>query len=100
LVTAGNGKPPADVSAPDLVDASLMVKDEWRRHFSPEVQKYAIFPERRREMANGVMGDPFVASAEKGGKLFDVFLDRLVMLCRDYHEAEPPRYREFGSHCT
>src|ERR671913_202887 len=35
----------------DLVDNSLMVKDEWRRHFSPEVQKYAIFPERRREMA-------------------------------------------------
>jgi creatinine amidohydrolase/Fe(II)-dependent formamide hydrolase-like protein len=77
-----------------------MVKDEWRRHFSPEVQRYAIFPERRREMANGVMGDPFVASAEKGEALFDVFLDRLVMLCRDYHEADPPRYKEFGSHCT
>jgi creatinine amidohydrolase len=85
---------------PDLVDASLMVKDEWRRHFSPEVQKYAVFPERRREMANGVMGDPFVASAEKGEALFNVFLDRLVMLCRDYHEAEPPRYKEFGSHCS
>jgi creatinine amidohydrolase/Fe(II)-dependent formamide hydrolase-like protein len=51
-------------------------------------------------MANGVMGDPFVASAEKGEALFDVFLDRLVMLCRDYHEADPPRYKEFGSHCT
>ncbi len=84
----------------DLIDSSLMVKDEWRRHFSLEVQKYAIFPERRREMENGVMGDPFVASAEKGKALFDIFLDRLVMLCRDYHAEEPPRYKEFGSHCV
>jgi creatinine amidohydrolase/Fe(II)-dependent formamide hydrolase-like protein len=51
-------------------------------------------------MANGVMGDPFVASAEKGKALFDVFLDRLVLLCRDYHAEEPPRYQEFGSHCV
>jgi creatinine amidohydrolase len=84
---------------PELVDMTLAVKDEWRRHFSPAVQRYAIFPERRREMAHGVMGDPFVASAEKGGRLFNVLVERLVALCRDYHEADPPRYREFGSHC-
>ena len=84
---------------PQLVDEARMVKDEWRRHFSPEVQRYAIFPERRREMAHGVMGDPFVASAEKGERLFTVLLDRLVTLCREYHAAEPPAYREFGSHC-
>jgi creatinine amidohydrolase len=83
---------------PNLVDSDRMVKDEWRLKFSPEVQKFARFPERRREMANGVMGDPFVASAEKGEKLFNVLLDRLVQLCRDYHDEEPPRYREFGSH--
>jgi creatinine amidohydrolase len=84
---------------PNLVDMSLAVKDEWRRHFSPEIQRFAGFPERRREMEHGVMGDPFVASAEKGEKLFDVLVERLVQLCREYHEAEPPRYREFGSHC-
>ena len=84
---------------PELVDMSLAVKDEWRRHFSPAVQRYAVFPERRREMANGVMGDPFVASAEKGERLFNVLVERLVALCRDYHASEPPRYREFGSHC-
>ena len=84
---------------PELVDMSLAVKDEWRRPFSPAVQRYALFPERRREMAHGVMGDPFVASAEKGGRLFEVLVDRLVALCREYHEADPPRYREFGSHC-
>jgi len=84
---------------PELVDMNLAVKDEWRRHFSPEVQRYAVFPERRREMEHGVMGDPFKASAEKGERLFNVLVDRLVQLCREYHNEEPPRYREFGSHC-
>ena len=60
------------------------VKDEWRRHFSPEVQRFAQFPERRREMEHGVMGDPFVASAEKGERLFTVLQERLVTLCREY----------------
>lgn len=84
---------------PQLVDSAKMVKDEWRRPFSPEVQRYAVFPERRREMAHGVMGDPFAAAAAKGERLFGVLLDRLVALCRDYHAAAPPLYREFGSHC-
>jgi creatinine amidohydrolase/Fe(II)-dependent formamide hydrolase-like protein len=78
---------------------TVAVKDEWRRHFSEAVQRYAVFPERRREMAHGVMGDPFVASAEKGERLFNVLVDRLVTLARQYHELGPPRYREFGSHC-
>jgi creatinine amidohydrolase len=84
---------------PQLVDESRMVKDEWRRHFSPGVQRYAMFPERRREMAHGVMGDPFVASAGKGERLFAVLQERLVTLCREYHASDPPAYREFGSHC-
>jgi creatinine amidohydrolase len=82
-----------------LVDMNRAVKDEWRMKFSPEIQKFAKFPERRREMEHGVMGDPFVASAEKGEQLFTVLRDRLVALCREYHDEDPPRYREFGSHC-
>jgi len=84
---------------PQLVDESRRVKDEWRTLFSPDVKKYAQFPERRREMEHGVMGDPFVATAEKGERLFGVLLERLVTLCREYHASEPPKYREFGSHC-
>jgi creatinine amidohydrolase len=82
----------------NLVDMSRAVKDEWRLKFTPEVNRYAKFPERRREMEHGVMGDPHVASAEKGERLFAVLLERLVDLCREYHDVEPPRYREFGSH--
>jgi creatinine amidohydrolase len=82
-----------------LVDMSLAVKDEWRQKFSKPVQRYAQFPERRREMEHGVMGDPHVASAEKGEKLFNVFVDKLSALCREYHDSEAPRYYEFGSHC-
>ena len=84
---------------PHLVDMDLAVKDEWRMLFSKEVQRYAHFPERRREMEHGVMGDPFVASAEKGEKLFNLLVERLSTLCREYHESEPPQYRQFGSHC-
>ncbi len=83
----------------DLIDMNRAVKDEWRRNFSAAVQRYAMFPERRREMAHGVMGDPLHASAEKGERLFNVLVDRLVTLCREYHDEEPPRYKEFGSHC-
>lgn len=84
---------------PRLIAADRMVRDTWRRHFSPEIQRFAEFPERRREMENGVMGDPFAASSAKGARLFDVLTERLISLCREYHAAEPPRYREFGSHC-
>ena len=84
---------------PNLVDMSLAVRDAWRLKFSPEVGRFAMFPERRREMAHGVMGDPFVASADKGERLFTLLTERLITLCREYHEIEPPRYREFGSHC-
>jgi creatinine amidohydrolase len=84
---------------PQLVDPSRAVKDDWRLKFGPEVGRYAHFPERRREMAHGVMGDPFVASAAKGERLFRVLVDRLVALCHEYHAIDPPKYREFGSHC-
>lgn len=85
---------------PHLVEMERAVRDEWRRHFSPEVQAYAVFPERRREMAHGVMGDPLVASTAKGERLFNLLVERLVALCREYHAAEPPQYREFGSHSS
>ena len=84
---------------PELVDMDRAVRDEWRMLFSPAVQQYARFPERRREMEHGVMGDPHVASAAKGERLFNLLVERLVTLCREYHQAAPPRYREFGSHC-
>ncbi len=84
---------------PELVALERAVKDEWRRPFGPEVGRYARFPERRREMAHGVMGDPHLASAAKGERLFTLLQERLVALCREYHAVEPPRYREFGSHC-
>jgi creatinine amidohydrolase len=83
-----------------LVDMSRAVEDEWRGKFAgPETRRFATFPERRREMEHGVMGNPLVASREKGERLFGVLLERLIQTCREYHEIEPPQYREFGSHC-
>jgi creatinine amidohydrolase/Fe(II)-dependent formamide hydrolase-like protein len=83
----------------ELVDMDRAVKDQLRTKFSKPVKRYATFPERRREMEHGVMGDPLVATAEKGERLFSVLAERLTALCWEYHHEEPPRYREFGSHC-
>jgi creatinine amidohydrolase/Fe(II)-dependent formamide hydrolase-like protein len=45
------------------------------------------------------MGNSLVASAAKGEKVFNLVVDRLEKLVRDYH-AQPVRdYREFGTHC-
>ena len=74
-----------------LVDESLRVKDEWRMKFSPDVQRYAVFPERRREMQNGVMGDPFVATAEKGERLFNVLSSGWLRSAGKYHDEEPAK---------
>lgn len=82
-----------------LVDMDRAVLDPVRSKFSKPLRPYAVFPERRREMEHGVMGNPHVASAEKGERLFSILRDRLVGLCREYHEIDPPKYREFGSHC-
>jgi creatinine amidohydrolase len=84
---------------PELVEMGRAVEDAWRLKFGPEVGRFARFPERRREMEHGVMGNPRVASAAKGGRLFALLQERLAALCREYHATEPPRYREFGSHC-
>ena len=45
------------------------------------------------------MGDPRVATAEKGEKLFGVLTERLVDICRECHTQELRRYRQFGSSC-
>lgn len=82
-----------------LVDMDRAVEDPWRGKWGAERSRFASFPERRREAEHGVMGNPLVASREKGERLFGVLLERLIGTCREYHEMEPPQYREFGSHC-
>jgi creatinine amidohydrolase len=93
---------------PELIDTSkIIAKDDpagygWPRtvgRFSPKLARFAQWPERRRESATGVMGDPRVASAEKGEKLFGVLKERLIEVCREFHTQELRRYRQFGSSC-
>jgi creatinine amidohydrolase/Fe(II)-dependent formamide hydrolase-like protein len=76
-----------------------LAKDEWRLKFRPGVGHYAKFSERRREMEHGVISDPVVASSSKREQLFSILFERLVALCREYREIDPPRYSEFGSDC-
>ena len=65
--------------------------------FSEAVMKYAHVPERRRESPVGSVGDPFAASAEKGERIFNLCVERLVAMVREYHEKPLMRYMDFGS---
>ncbi len=93
---------------PHLIDRSKILPSNhatgygWPRttgRFSPKLARYAQWPERRREAPYGVVGDPRVASSEKGERLFGTLKERLVELCREFHTQELRRYRQFGSSC-
>lgn len=67
---------------------------------SPELETFAKWPERRREAEEGVMGDPFKASAEKGQRLFNAAVAKLIKVCNELHEKPVRGYFERGSHCS
>lgn len=84
---------------PELVDMSRARSDEERAELGDESRTYAAFAERRRERAGGVHGDPTVATAVKGERLFTAARDKLIQTVREFHELPARHYREYGSHC-
>lgn len=84
---------------PDLVDMSRARADEERRELGDDSRTYAAFAERRRERAGGVHGDPTVATAAKGERLFAAARDKLIQTTREFHDLPVRHYREYGSHC-
>lgn len=85
---------------PTMIDRGRMVADPEREpRLSDEVLRFTGFPERRRERAHGVHGNPMTASAEKGETLFAAAKAALVEVCRQYHALPVRGYREFGTHC-
>lgn len=84
---------------PELVDRSRVLGDAERPDLSVETRRFTGFAERRRERAGGVHGDPAVASAEKGERLFTAARDRLIGVITELRELPVRHYREFGSHC-
>jgi len=84
---------------PDLVDMSRMVADDERPGFTDDIRAFTGFPERRRERAHGVHGNPTTASAEKGERFFTAAREQLVEVCRQCHVQPIRDYREFGTHC-
>ena len=84
-----------------LIDKSKMNADIFPNPFSPELRRFAGFAERRRDTRDitGTMGNSLVASAAKGERVFNLVVDRLEQMVREYH-AQPVRdYRDFGTHC-
>jgi creatinine amidohydrolase len=87
---------------PHLVAQDKITRNDWPRtegRFSPRLARYAAWPERHREAPLGIVGDPVVASAAKGERLFRLLEERLIDVCRELHSQSLRRYRQFGSHC-
>ena len=84
-----------------LVDKTKLNADIFPNPFSPELQHFGRFSERRRDTRDvtGTMGNALVASREKGEKIFNLTVDRLEQLVREYHVQPVRDYREFGTHC-
>lgn len=86
---------------PHLIDRSKMIDDVFPNPYSPNLRSFAQYAERRRdtEKVTGVMGNPLVASAEKGERLFNAIVEKLIQLVTEMHQAPVRHYKEFGSHC-
>lgn len=77
---------------PHLVDRSKQVAEDWISSVGDEFAGFAKFPERRRETPQGIMGDPTVASAEKGERYVERAVERLIRLARAYREQPIREY--------
>ena len=86
---------------PHLIARDRMAADEFPNPYSANLRPFAQYAERRRDTTHdtGVMGNPLVASAAKGERIFRVIVERLVQLCEEMHRAPVRHYKEFGSHC-
>lgn len=84
-----------------LIRKELMNDDVYPNPFSPELQKFATFSERRRDTRDitGTMGNSLAASGEKGKKIFQLAVGRLMQVAAEFHDQPVRHYFEFGSHC-
>ena len=78
---------------PHLVDRNKQVAETWTPSVAETFASFAVFPERRRETPHGVMGDPNVATAEKGELYVERAVERLLELARAYREQPVRQYR-------
>lgn len=78
---------------PHLVDRDRQVAETWIPSVADEFAAFAVFPERRRETPCGVMGDPHVASADKGRRYVERAVERLLALATAYREQPLRHYR-------
>lgn len=84
-----------------LIRKELMNDDVFPNPFSSELQPFATFSERRRDTRDitGTMGSALAASRDKGEKVFELAVRRLVQTAAEFHAQPIRQYFEFGSHC-
>ena len=84
-----------------LIRSDLMNDDLFPNPFSTELQHFAGFSERRRDTRDisGTMGNALSASGEKGERVFELAVTRLMQVASEFHGQPVREYFEFGSHC-
>lgn len=80
---------------PHLVDRTKQVAENWTPSVDERFAPFATFPERQRETPHGVMGDPTIASAEKGRKYVELAVERLVALAEAYRRQPVRQYKHW-----
>ena len=61
---------------------SVLIKGKGKRNF-PEMPKFEIVPDYERYFPSGVMGDPTIASAEKGQRINEYVIEQIVKLVEE-----------------
>ena len=65
--------------------SSDLIKGKGRRNF-PDLPRFEVVPDPERYFPSGVMGDPTVASAEKGQKINEHVIEQIVKLVKELEQ--------------
>jgi len=64
---------------------SDLIKDKGKRNY-PDLPRFEVVPDPERYFPSGVMGDPTVASAEKGQKINEYVIEHIVKLVKELEQ--------------
>jgi len=64
---------------------SDLIKDKGKRNF-PDLPRFEVIPDPERYFPSGVMGDPTVASSEKGQKINEYVIKQIVKLVKELEQ--------------
>jgi creatinine amidohydrolase len=64
---------------------SDLIKEKGKRNF-PDLPRFEVVPDPERYFPSGVMGDPTIASSEKGQEINEYVIEQIVKLVKELEE--------------